>query len=652
MQKLKVFIGGQPPKITDEELLDHFGKIGVIKSCEIMKDPNTQEPRGFAFIIFKDKDAYINATSTPQTIKGRRIECKPALSKQKAKMKSSDEKGKKLFIGGLSLDTTEDELIQYFQVFGDIYKAYLIYDKNTNTSRGFGFVEFRNFTSAEKVVKEGTHFIKGKEIECKTILQKNELEVLSSKKVVKVKGQGQKQCNADDFIKATTKTEDIKTEDTIKNIESQEMKPEKVDFCTQTSYDDLDQKPGFANFGGQNTQPDQSISNSKEVQCDFSEGDMNSYYIDLESKLNSNSHNMIDPEMAYLSTNAPNSRAPFYYNGPNKSCNQNLINKNHFENSIRGFDTRSHQDQYMHMKNMYPIPNRSEMMQHREQEMFYQNNPQYMKNRMIENNMKAQKFQQDAMNSQKLNYSPFFNPNVQQTSVYDRFNKIHQGFTKEDYFNHMKMMQDAEKMQNYSEAMGQFGFDPASYAKNPNFMPKSKAQNEFTPNYNGVHNTDFYRPQNFEKKRFEQTYGKKHKTQPYNQMEEQLRLEKIFTENLLIGDENENTHDSPCKDKYLNDIIDNLGFNQDDSNCSKSNGDSHSLHPKKPSFENNSKNSSNKKVSEPESYHSKGKSLKEMLEQKAQKSKNAVPYDQSNAFYLCDNNNQSYLKDAGIYSEH
>ena len=34
------------------------------------------------------------------------------------------------------------------------------------------------------------------------------------------------------------------------------MKPEKVDFCTQTSYDDLDQKPGFANFGGQNTQPE------------------------------------------------------------------------------------------------------------------------------------------------------------------------------------------------------------------------------------------------------------------------------------------------------------------------------------------------------------------------------------------------------------
>lgn len=144
-QKFKVFIGGLPPKITEEVLLNHFNKVGLINSCEIMKDSNTQEPRGFAFIVFDDNDAYQEAITVPQVIKGRRIECKPALSKQKAKIKSVDEKAKKLFIGGLSLDTTEKDLTDYFSKFGEIYKTYLIYDKNNNTSRGFGFVEFKSF---------------------------------------------------------------------------------------------------------------------------------------------------------------------------------------------------------------------------------------------------------------------------------------------------------------------------------------------------------------------------------------------------------------------------------------------------------------------------------------------------------------------------
>ena len=94
-QKYKVFIGGLPPKITEEELRGHFSSAGSIKSCEIIKDVNTNEPRGLAFIVFNDEDSYKKAIDNPQTIKGRRIECKPALSKQKAKVKSADEKGKK-----------------------------------------------------------------------------------------------------------------------------------------------------------------------------------------------------------------------------------------------------------------------------------------------------------------------------------------------------------------------------------------------------------------------------------------------------------------------------------------------------------------------------------------------------------------------------
>jgi len=49
---------------------------------------------------------------------------------------------KKLFVGGLSWDTTDDGLRQAFAVHGEITEAKVITDRYTGRSRGFGFVTF------------------------------------------------------------------------------------------------------------------------------------------------------------------------------------------------------------------------------------------------------------------------------------------------------------------------------------------------------------------------------------------------------------------------------------------------------------------------------------------------------------------------------
>lgn len=46
----------------------------------------------------------------------------------------------KIFVGGLPYHTTDDGLRQYFQQFGDIEEAVVITDRQTNKSRGYGFV--------------------------------------------------------------------------------------------------------------------------------------------------------------------------------------------------------------------------------------------------------------------------------------------------------------------------------------------------------------------------------------------------------------------------------------------------------------------------------------------------------------------------------
>jgi hypothetical protein len=59
----------------------------------------------------------------------------------------------KLFVGGLSTDTTAADLRRWFAPFGDIADAVIVLDRGSGRSRGFGFVSYRNPGSAEAATK-------------------------------------------------------------------------------------------------------------------------------------------------------------------------------------------------------------------------------------------------------------------------------------------------------------------------------------------------------------------------------------------------------------------------------------------------------------------------------------------------------------------
>jgi RNA recognition motif-containing protein len=59
----------------------------------------------------------------------------------------------KLFVGGLSWDTTSDDLRAAFAKFGPISDAMVIADRATGRSRGFGFVTFENYPDSVEAIK-------------------------------------------------------------------------------------------------------------------------------------------------------------------------------------------------------------------------------------------------------------------------------------------------------------------------------------------------------------------------------------------------------------------------------------------------------------------------------------------------------------------
>ncbi|UCD34208.1 MAG: RNA-binding protein [Nitrospiraceae bacterium] len=62
--------------------------------------------------------------------------------------------GKKLFVGSISYQATEDDLRELFSRIGAVESAKIITDSHTGQSKGFGFVEMSSEEDAEKAVAD------------------------------------------------------------------------------------------------------------------------------------------------------------------------------------------------------------------------------------------------------------------------------------------------------------------------------------------------------------------------------------------------------------------------------------------------------------------------------------------------------------------
>lgn len=72
---------------------------------------------------------------------------------------------KKLYVGGLSYDTTQQSLQDLFAQAGSVASVAIITDKMTGRSKGFGFVEMSSQQEAEKAIS----MFNGKELDGRSI---------------------------------------------------------------------------------------------------------------------------------------------------------------------------------------------------------------------------------------------------------------------------------------------------------------------------------------------------------------------------------------------------------------------------------------------------------------------------------------------------
>lgn len=60
----------------------------------------------------------------------------------------------KLFVGNLPWDATEEDLRDHFSQSGGVKSVHIVMDRNTNRSRGFGFVEMEDATGGNNAIQK------------------------------------------------------------------------------------------------------------------------------------------------------------------------------------------------------------------------------------------------------------------------------------------------------------------------------------------------------------------------------------------------------------------------------------------------------------------------------------------------------------------
>ena len=209
-------MGGLSFDTSDENLKQYFSKYGSVYDAVVMRDLNTKRSRGFGFCTFNDQSTaeLVMSTDIEHIIDNRKVETKWAVPRDSgtspslmgthgshlstnnstssslnaspyrlpsgsgdsssSSCESTGASSRKIFVGGLHYETGDNGLYEYFEQFGKVETAQVLFNRETNKSRGFGFVTFIDAVSINNIFYIKTHMIHGKAVEIKRAVPKNE----------------------------------------------------------------------------------------------------------------------------------------------------------------------------------------------------------------------------------------------------------------------------------------------------------------------------------------------------------------------------------------------------------------------------------------------------------------------------------------------
>ena len=166
-QEFKIFVGGLTVQTTEQELEDYFSTFGSVTQVAVIKNKQTGLSKCYAFVHTNEVRTYQRIISSKHNLNGRVIDCKDGFNKDENPALFEKLNNKKIFVGGLSPNTQDKHLAEYFSKYGPVFKAYVIIDPKTRRSKRFGFIIMEDEAAVGKAMSVSNHVVNGSAINCK-----------------------------------------------------------------------------------------------------------------------------------------------------------------------------------------------------------------------------------------------------------------------------------------------------------------------------------------------------------------------------------------------------------------------------------------------------------------------------------------------------
>ncbi|KLO13956.1 hypothetical protein SCHPADRAFT_920868 [Schizopora paradoxa] len=152
-KRAHLYVGNLSSRVTEYMLHEIFAVAGPVLSVKIIPDRNYQHGGlNYGFVEYNDMRAAENAL---QSLNGRKIfdtEIRVNWAYQGSQAKEDTTGHSHVFVGDLSPEVTDQVLQKAFSAFGSLSDARVMWDMNSNKSRGYGFLAFRDKTDAEQAI--------------------------------------------------------------------------------------------------------------------------------------------------------------------------------------------------------------------------------------------------------------------------------------------------------------------------------------------------------------------------------------------------------------------------------------------------------------------------------------------------------------------
>lgn len=142
----KAYVGNLSYGTTEEMVVEHFKQFGLVFEVFMPTDED-QKSKGFAFVtVRKEELEEIISKANGSELDDREISVTmPLSSDQKGPRTGGAPRSKKpaltkIYVGNLSFYTAEETLEEVFSEFGTVHDCYIPRDKESGSSRGFGFI--------------------------------------------------------------------------------------------------------------------------------------------------------------------------------------------------------------------------------------------------------------------------------------------------------------------------------------------------------------------------------------------------------------------------------------------------------------------------------------------------------------------------------